>query len=56
MARYRALKRWVERERARLKETGQRPSQRFLRRARLALDSDPRTLRELLRELMNTEP
>lgn len=51
MTRYRAIVRWVERERARLQKTGERPSQRYLRRARLVLDTDPLTLRELLREL-----
>jgi hypothetical protein len=48
---YRALVRWVERERRRLEETGEKKSQRFLRRARLVDDVDPLTLRELLREL-----
>ena len=51
MARFRAMERWVERERRRLEETGERKSQRFLRRSRLVDDVDPLTLRELLREL-----
>ncbi|MEQ1895049.1 MAG: hypothetical protein ABL998_21115 [Planctomycetota bacterium] len=51
MARFRAMERWVERERRRLEETGERKSQRFLRRARLVDDVDPLTLKELLREL-----
>ena len=48
---YESLKRWVERERRRLEKTGERKSQRFLRRSRLVLDVDPITLRELVREL-----
>ena len=51
MARYHALGRWVERERRRLEKTGERKSQRFLRRSRLVDDTDPISLRELLREL-----
>ena len=51
LARYRALRRWVERERRRLERTGERPSQRYQRRARLVDDIDPLSLRELLREL-----
>ena len=51
LARYRAMKRWVERERQRLERTGGRKSQRFLRRSRLVIDVDPITLRELIREL-----
>jgi hypothetical protein len=51
MARFRAMERWVERERRRLEETGERKSQRFLRRARLVDDVDPMTLKELVHEL-----
>lgn len=51
VARYRALQRWVERERRRLERAGARPGQRYLRRARLVDEVDPRTLRELVREL-----
>ena len=51
LARYRAMCRWVERERRRLEKTGERPSQRYLRRSRLVDDVDPVTLRELLLEL-----
>lgn len=51
LPRFRAMERWVERERARLEKTGEKKSQRFLRRARLVDDVDPLTLRELLREL-----
>jgi len=51
LTRYRALRRWVERERRRLARTGERPSQRYLRRSRLVADVDPMTLRELVREL-----
>ena len=51
MARYRALRLWVERERRRLARTGERPAQRYLRRARLLTEVDAITLRELLREL-----
>jgi hypothetical protein len=51
MARYRALVRWVESERARLEKTEKRPSQLYLRRARLVLDSDPTSFMELLREM-----
>ena len=51
MARYRAMRRWVERERRRLERCGERKSQRFLRRSRLVDDIDPITLRELLSEL-----
>lgn len=48
---YRRMCRWVERERRRLKRTGERPTQRYLRRSRLVDDTDPLSLRELLREL-----
>lgn len=51
LVRFRAMKRWVERERRRLERTGERKSQAYLRRARLVDDVDPITLRELLREL-----
>ena len=51
MAKYRALVRWVERERARLEKTGERKCQRYLRRARLVLEIDELTFRELAREL-----
>jgi hypothetical protein len=51
LARYRALVRWVELERARLERTGDRPTQRYLRRARLVLEIDEVTFRELAREL-----
>jgi hypothetical protein len=52
LARYRALVRWVERERRRLEKTGDRKSQRYLRRARLLLEVDALTFRELVRELV----
>jgi hypothetical protein len=45
------MKNWVETERRRLKRTGERPTQRYLRRSRLVDDTDPISLRELLREL-----
>jgi hypothetical protein len=51
LARYRAMKRWIEREWRRLDRTGERPSQRYLRRSRLVDDIDPLTLRAFLREL-----
>ena len=51
LARYRALRRWVERERKRLQRTGERPSQQFLRRARLLDEIGTVTLSELVREL-----
>ena len=51
LASYRALRAWVARERRRLERTGERPSQKYLRRARLVDDVDPITFRELLREL-----
>lgn len=51
LARYRALVRWVEQERIRLERTGERKSQRYLRRARLVLDLDELTFKELVREL-----
>jgi len=55
LVRYRRLQAWVERERRRLRRTGARPSQRFLRRARLVADVDERTMRELVRELRACE-
>jgi len=51
VARYRALRRWVERERRRLEKSGERPTQRYLRRARLIVEVDAITMRELVREL-----
>lgn len=51
LARYRALRARVATERRRLARTGERPSQRYLRRARLCDEVDAVTLRELLREL-----
>lgn len=51
LARYRAMRRWVERERRRLKRTGERPSQAYLRRARLLIEVDATTFRELVQEL-----
>ena len=51
LARYRELQRWVTQERRRLAKSGKRGSQRYLRRARLLVEVDERTLRELLREL-----
>jgi len=51
LARYRALRRWVERERRRLARTGGRPAQRYLRRARLVMEVDEVTFRELVQEL-----
>ena len=51
LARYRRMRAWVARERRRLARTGERPSQRFLRRARLVTEVDAVTLRELMREL-----
>lgn len=51
LARYRALRRWVEVERRRLAKTGARPSQTYLRRARLVLEVDAITFKELVREL-----
>ena len=51
LARYRVLRRWVERERRRLERTGERLSQQYLRRARLVDDTDPVSMRELLLEL-----
>lgn len=51
LRRFRDLQRWVERERRRLKQTGERATQRYLRRSRLVVDVDPITLRELVREL-----
>jgi len=52
LARYSRLQAWVRRERRRLDRTGQRPSQVFLRRARLLDEFDHLSLRELLRELL----
>lgn len=51
LVRFRAMKRWVERERRRLERTGERKSHTYLRRSRLVDDVDPITLREVLREL-----
>lgn len=51
LARYRALRRWVEVERRRLAKTAARPSQTYLRRARLLIDVDEPTFMELIREL-----
>jgi len=51
LARYRAMRRWVVRERRRLKRAGERPSQTYLRRARLVIEVDSTTCRELVREL-----
>ena len=51
IARYRDLRRCVTQERRRLARSGKLPSQRFLRRARLLVEVDERTFRELLREL-----
>ena len=51
LARYHAMKRWVERERRRLARTRGRPSQKYLRRSRIVDDTDPVSLRDLLREL-----
>jgi len=51
LARYRALVRWVELERVLLERAGGRPTQRYLRRARLVLEIDEVTFRELAREL-----
>jgi hypothetical protein len=52
LARYRRLQAWVRRERRRLERTRERPSQVYLRRARLLVDMDHLSLRELLRELL----
>ncbi len=51
LARYHAMRRWVERERRRIENSGGRKSQTYLRRSRLVDDTDPISLRELLREL-----
>lgn len=51
LARYRRLRTWVAQERRRLERTGERPTQRYLRRARLLMDVDALTFRELVREL-----
>ncbi len=53
LARYRAMRRWVERERRRLERTGARPSQQYLRRSRLVDAIDAITLGELLGELQD---
>lgn len=52
LARYRRLQAWVRQERRRLDRTRKRPSQVYLRRARLLMDMDHVSLRELLRELL----
>jgi hypothetical protein len=52
LAAYRALCANVARENRRLAQTGERPTQRHLRRARLVLEIDRRTFRELARELV----
>jgi len=51
LARYRALQRWVWGERKRLTRTGEPKSQRYLRRARLLVEVDEVTFRELVKEL-----
>jgi len=51
LARYRRMRAWVARERRRLAKSGERPTQRYLRRSRLVDDTDPLSLRELVREL-----
>ena len=51
IASYRRLRAWVASERRRLASTGERPTQKFLRRARLVDDIAPITMRELVREL-----
>ena len=51
LSRYRAMKRWVERERRRIERAGARKTLRYLRRSRLVDCIDPITLRELIREL-----
>jgi hypothetical protein len=45
------MRAWVAAERRRLERTGDRPTQRYLRRSRLVDDVDLITLRELVREL-----
>ena len=49
---YRELRRWVVRERRRLAKSGKPASQRYLRRARLLVEVDEQTFRELVRELL----
>ncbi len=49
--RYARLRAWVARERRRLVHTGERPTQRYLRRARLVIEVDAVTIRELVREM-----
>ena len=56
LARYLRMKSWVARERRRLATSGERPTQRYLRRSRLVDDTDPLSLRELLRELRAITP
>ena len=51
LRRYRAMQRWVERERRRLGKTEDRKSQRYLQRSRMLLEVDLVTFRELVREL-----
>jgi len=55
LRKYGQMKAWVARERRRLKRTGERPTQQYLRRSRLVDDTDPISLRELLRELRSME-
>ena len=56
LARYVRMRAWVARERRRLERTGKRPSQRYLRRARLLVEVDAVTMRELVRELAALRP
>ena len=51
VAQFGRLRAWVARERRRLATTGNRPTQRYLRRARLCAEIDARILRDLVREL-----
>jgi hypothetical protein len=51
LARYRRMRAWVASERRRVARTRERPSQRYLRRARLLIEVDDVTFRELAREL-----
>ena len=51
LRRYVRMRAWVTLEQRRLEKTGERKSQRYLRRARLVDDVDTITLRELVREL-----
>jgi len=51
LARYRAMQRWVAPERRRLKRTGGRKSQKYMRRARMLIEVDAVTLRELIGEM-----